>query len=166
LIRCDQGLDWLLKPMRLPKLYVKKSDKPVPRSYSALNDIFSSPRVTLSFLVPSTFSMRNYLKLSWKSTTCDASPSLPIDRNRTAGGFTTAPIAADLIPKISMNKPSNPFNIAIIPYIIGTATITHLQGSSLFSVEFRMPQRGAAIIARRFIAGKTKMCVVPCRRHG
>jgi hypothetical protein len=36
--------------MRLPKLYVKKSDKPVPRSYSALNDIFSSPRVTLSYL--------------------------------------------------------------------------------------------------------------------
>jgi len=43
--------------------------------------------------------MRNYPKLSWKSTTCDASPALPIDLNRTAGGFATAPLAADLIPK-------------------------------------------------------------------
>jgi hypothetical protein len=31
--------------------------------------------------------MRNYPKLSWKSTTCDAWPALPIDQNRIAGGF-------------------------------------------------------------------------------
>jgi len=35
--------------------------------------------------------MRNYPKLSWKSTTYDAWPALPIDLNRTAGGFATAP---------------------------------------------------------------------------
>jgi len=51
--------------------------------------------------------LRNYPKLSWKSTTCDAWPALPIDQNRIAGGFATAPFAADLIPKISMNKPYN-----------------------------------------------------------
>jgi hypothetical protein len=51
--------------------------------------------------------MRNYPKLSWKSTTCDAWPALPIDLNRTAGSFATAPFAADLLPKISMNNPFN-----------------------------------------------------------
>jgi hypothetical protein len=40
--------------------------------------------------------MQNFPKLSWKSTTCDAQPALPIDQNRTAGGFATAPFAADL----------------------------------------------------------------------
>jgi hypothetical protein len=35
--------------------------------------------------------MRNYPKLSWKSTTWDASPALPIDLNRSAGSFATAP---------------------------------------------------------------------------
>ena len=50
--------------------------------------------------------MRNYLKLSWKSTTYDAWPALPIDLNRNAGGFATAPFAADLLP-ISMNNPRN-----------------------------------------------------------
>ena len=48
--------------------------------------------------------MRNYPKLSWKSTTYDAWPALPIDLNRTAGGLATAPFAADLIPKMSMSK--------------------------------------------------------------
>jgi len=48
---------------------------------------------------------RNYPKLSWKSTTCDAWPALLIDWNRTVGGFATAPFAADLIPKLSMINP-------------------------------------------------------------
>jgi hypothetical protein len=51
--------------------------------------------------------MRNYPELSWKSTTYDAWPALPIDLNRIAGGFATAPFAADLLPKISMNNPFN-----------------------------------------------------------
>jgi len=51
--------------------------------------------------------IRNYPKLSWKSTTCDAWPALLIHRNRTAGGFTTAPFAADLAPQISMNNRNN-----------------------------------------------------------
>jgi hypothetical protein len=52
--------------------------------------------------------MRNYPELSWKSTTCDAWPALPIDRNRIAGGFATAPFTVDLISQISKNKPSMP----------------------------------------------------------
>ena len=51
--------------------------------------------------------MRNYPKLSWKSTTCDAWPALPIDLNTNAGGIATAPFSADLIAQISMNKPHN-----------------------------------------------------------
>jgi len=31
--------------------------------------------------------MRNYMKLSWKSTTCVSQPSILIDPNRSAGGF-------------------------------------------------------------------------------
>jgi hypothetical protein len=66
--------------------------------------------------------MRNYPKLSWKSTTCDAWPALLIDQNRIAGGFfATAPFAADLIPKISMNKPYKCPNTTTIPHILGTA---------------------------------------------
>jgi hypothetical protein len=72
--------------------------------------------------------MRNYPKLSWKSTTCDAWPALPIDLNRTAGGFATAPFAADLIPKISMNKPYLHPNITIMPHIFGTATKINSSG--------------------------------------
>jgi hypothetical protein len=49
--------------------------------------------------------IRNYPKLSWKSMTCDASPGVPIDRNRTAGGVATAPFAANPLPQISMNNP-------------------------------------------------------------
>jgi hypothetical protein len=43
--------------------------------------------------------MRNYPKLSWKSTTCDAWAAILIDLNRIADGLKTAPFAADLLPK-------------------------------------------------------------------
>jgi hypothetical protein len=49
---------------------------------------------------------RNYLKLSWKSTTCVSWLAILIDRNETAGGFATAFFAADLISQMSMNNKS------------------------------------------------------------
>jgi hypothetical protein len=82
--------------------------------------------------------MRNYPKLSWKSTTCDACPALPIDLNRTAGGFATAPFAADLISQISMNNP-NALNMTTIPQVSGTATIISFAGGG----EPALPRKGA-----------------------
>ena len=65
--------------------------------------------------------MRNYPKLSWKSTTCDAVTRAPDRPEQDRRRFATAPFAADLIPKISMSKTCLRPNISIIPYIIGTA---------------------------------------------
>jgi hypothetical protein len=67
--------------------------------------------------------MRNYPKLSWKSTTCDTWPALPIDLNRNAGGFATASFALDLVPKMSMNNPLTALYITTIPHIMGIATV-------------------------------------------
>jgi len=44
--------------------------------------------------------MRNYPKLSWKSTTCVRRPSILIDQNRTGGGFNFSPLATDLLSQI------------------------------------------------------------------
>jgi hypothetical protein len=89
-----------IKQRPLPELSVKKTDKLRPFLNFQL-------QVTSSYFKFFVIARRhpnwNHPKLSWKSTTCDPRPALPIDRNRIAGGFATAPFSADRL--FQMSKP-------------------------------------------------------------
>ena len=64
----------------------------------------------------------DYVKLSWKSTTCVSWPSILIDPNRIAGGLNFSPPAADPCFKLSKSGRAEARQWSIVPYLRGIAS--------------------------------------------